>query len=51
MEHIVCTLLQDLRYSMRLLWNKRAYSITVVLMLGWGSARSRPYLASRMRFF
>ena len=36
MEHIVSTLLQDLRYSMRLLWNKRTYSITVVLMLGLG---------------
>jgi hypothetical protein len=36
MEHIVSTLLQDLRYSIRLLWNKRAYSITVVLMLGLG---------------
>jgi putative ABC transport system permease protein len=30
------TLLQDLRYSVRLLWNKRAYSITVVLMLALG---------------
>jgi putative ABC transport system permease protein len=30
------TLLQDLRYSVRLLWNKRAYSITVILMLALG---------------
>lgn len=30
------TLLQDLRYSAQLLWNKRAYSITVTLMLGLG---------------
>jgi hypothetical protein len=30
------TLLQDLRYSARLLWSKRAYSITVILMLALG---------------
>jgi putative ABC transport system permease protein len=30
------TLLQDLRYSLRLLWNKRAYSIAVILMLALG---------------
>ena len=30
------TLLQELRYSVRLLWNKRAYSITVILMLALG---------------
>jgi hypothetical protein len=45
------TLLQDLRYSVRLLWNKRAYSITVILMLALGLARSRPYFPSPMRFF
>jgi len=32
----MCTLLQDLGYSVRLLWNKRAYSITVILMLALG---------------
>ena len=30
------TLLQDVRYSVRLLWDKRAYSITVILMLALG---------------
>ena len=30
------TLFQDVRYSARLLWNKRAYSVTVILMLALG---------------
>jgi len=30
------TLLQDLRYGVQLLWNKRAYSIPVILMLALG---------------
>jgi hypothetical protein len=36
------TLLQDLRYSVRLLWNKRAYSITVILMLALGIGAFTP---------
>jgi hypothetical protein len=30
------TVLADMRYSARLLWNKRAYSATVILMLALG---------------
>jgi len=41
------SLLQDLRYSTRLLWNKRGYSIIVILTLALWKGNQKPFSAER----